>query len=572
MSLPESPPQRHTPLNPQQASPLPHLFLSPDAIQTRTNKLMGRQSAGRGFMRAITQGYAEHGEPLQVVHGGGAQEALLEAEIREIGWRGEVQHHLMQRPETWLDAPLLYYPAPLNSRMAWQRSRRGRAGAALCGVTHTISSHGVLQQFAEYVDGPFEPWDALICTSRSVHKVVHQVWDMRREQLARRLGVSAVVPKMPMTPVIPLGVHVDDFVAPDGLRQQARAQWGLAPDDVVVLFVGRLSLHAKANPWPMYLACAQAATRTGRTVRLIECGWFANDAIRNTFDEIARLTGVQVQRVDGRDPQVTRQAYAAADIFMSLSDNIQETFGLTPVEAMAAGLPVVASDWDGYRETVRDEVDGFLVPTVQVTDPLSGQATSEGYEDGRLNYDHYIAQAHLLVAVDVEACTQALIRLVRDPVLRARMGLAGRQRAREHFDWTQVLGQYQSLWQMQLERREAALVAPPPARRDPAFTNFLNLFDHYPSRGLHAGSRLWRTSGLDVTRLTQIRTLGMWSFSQDRLAPAQALAQAWARLPAQPAQACTVAEWARACGWRPELALRQAAWLCKVGAACLQHD
>ncbi len=41
--------------------------------------------------------------------------------------------------------------------------------------------------------------------------------------------------------------------------------------------------------------------------------------------------------------------WQAADIFTSLSDNIQETFGLTPIEAMAAGLPSVVTDWDGYQ-------------------------------------------------------------------------------------------------------------------------------------------------------------------------------------------------------------------------------
>ena len=35
-----------------------------------------------------------------------------------------------------------------------------------------------------------------------------------------------------------------------------------------------------------------------------------------------------------------------------------------PIEAMAAGLPVVVSDWDGYRFTVRDGIEGFLVPTL----------------------------------------------------------------------------------------------------------------------------------------------------------------------------------------------------------------
>src|SRR5262249_12239318 len=58
-----------------------------------------------------------------------------------------------------------------------------------------------------------------------------------------------------------------------------------------------------------------------------------------------------------------RDLLAASDIFVSFSDNIQETFGISIVEAMAAGLPVVASDWDGYRELVTHEVTGFLVPT-----------------------------------------------------------------------------------------------------------------------------------------------------------------------------------------------------------------
>ena len=48
---------------------------------------------------------------------------------------------------------------------------------------------------------------------------------------------------------------------------------------------------------------------------------------------------------------------------MSLVDNTQETFGLAVAEAMAAGLPVVASNWNGYRDLVRHGVDGYLVPS-----------------------------------------------------------------------------------------------------------------------------------------------------------------------------------------------------------------
>ena len=61
---------------------------------------------------------------------------------------------------------------------------------------------------------------------------------------------------------------------------------------------------------------------------------------------------------------MVRCCWAAADLFLSLVDNPQETFGLAPVEAMAAGVPVVVSDWDGYRYTVSDGVEGFRVPTL----------------------------------------------------------------------------------------------------------------------------------------------------------------------------------------------------------------
>ena len=66
--------------------------------------------------------------------------------------------------------------------------------------------------------------------------------------------------------------------------------------------------------------------------------------------------------VDGRPADTRFSIWSVADIFISFSDNIQETFGLTPVEAMAAGLPSVVTDWDGYRDTVRHGIDQHFVP------------------------------------------------------------------------------------------------------------------------------------------------------------------------------------------------------------------
>src|SRR6202012_4988597 len=94
-------------------------------------------------------------------------------------------------------------------------------------------------------------------------------------------------------------------------------------------------------------------------------GWFPGGERERQFYEAAARAyapDVAVHFVPGDDRARIGALWAGADVFVSLVDNIQETFGITPVEAMAAGLPVVVSDWDGYRCTVRDGEDGFLIP------------------------------------------------------------------------------------------------------------------------------------------------------------------------------------------------------------------
>ena len=71
---------------------------------------------------------------------------------------------------------------------------------------------------------------------------------------------------------------------------------------------------------------------------------------------------INIIHVNGGNNTQKFKAFAAADIFCSLSDNIQETFGITPIEAMAAGLPVIVSDRVGcIDDLVNDEETGLIV-------------------------------------------------------------------------------------------------------------------------------------------------------------------------------------------------------------------
>src|SRR6516164_5936950 len=111
----------------------------------------------------------------------------------------------------------------------------------------------------------------------------------------------------------------------------------------------------------------------------------------------ATARGVRVTFVDGTQPDTRFAVWHAADIFASLSDSIQETFGLVIVEAMASGLPVVASDWDGYRDLVADGETGFLVPTSMVRGGTA-DATARLLL-GATDYDGFLAECNQAVAV-----------------------------------------------------------------------------------------------------------------------------------------------------------------------------
>lgn len=344
------------------------------------------------------------------------------------------------------------------------------------------------------------------------------------EYLAQRLAAKpAIAIKLP---VIPLGVDCQAFpqgqVAQD-TRSQLRQQLGIGSDDLVVLFVGRLIFHAKAHPVPMYLALERAVQATNAKVHLIQAGWFEDEQQELAFKETASLFSPSVNHifVDGRQPEIRQGIWSAADVFMSLADNIQETFGLTPIEAMAAGLPVVVADWDGYKETVRHELDGFRIPTL-MPPPGSGLDFAAGYYDDSLNYSTYIGQVSLMTAVDVDACTQALTALLTQPELRRRMGENGRIRAREIYDWSVVISAYENLWQELAEVRAKAKPTVPLApgkAPNPLCDDPFRVLAHYPTQGLSQDMVLCLGAMGTPDKLQILRTTWMTNLGADKRSP-----------------------------------------------------
>ena len=443
--------------NQERARPNCALRYHSDGFRIDRKAIKGRQSAGAGFVK----GFIEHGGTDRLVALTDSPQHFedfrtLAGTLDRTG-RAVVRAGPLDR-RTLRSVGTVFLPGPGLEREAWNRRFGSERDYSLCGVTHTIATSRVASALGRYLIAPTQPWDALVCTSAAAKEGVERILAQHADWLARRGGGRLRCPVR--LPVIPLGVDCDSYGlgTDDGARgagpgngRELRDRFGIAADDVVMLFVGRLSFHGKAHPTPMYMAAARAAERAGgRTMHLLLAGQFPNRATEREFREAAaRFCGrARAHFLDGsagpQDPAILA-AMQAADVFVSLSDNIQESFGLTPVEAMAAGLPCVVSDWNGYRDTVADGETGFLVPTVTAP-PGAGIDIADRYGAGLDSYDRMIGIASLATAVDVDACAEAIARLANDRELRARQGAAGRARARRLYDWRVVVAAYQELW------------------------------------------------------------------------------------------------------------------------------
>ena len=209
--------------------------------------------------------------------------------------------------------------------------------------------------------------------------------------------VSAGVKRDRIT-LIPSGVDCEHFKPPDAaVRSEARAALGLAADQLALGSVGML----EARKGHRFLIEALAlAARSGKQNNL-RCLIAGGGPLQ--FELAGQISALeasgQISPGTIRMLGVCENPYpilAALDLFVMPS--LAEGLGVAALEAMACGLPVIASAVGGLRDLVKNRVTGLLVP--------SG---------------------------DPPALAAAIVELTSAPALRASMGTAGRTRAAGHF-------------------------------------------------------------------------------------------------------------------------------------------
>jgi len=170
-------------------------------------------------------------------------------------------------------------------------------------------------------------------------------------------------------------------------------------EQVTVLYLGRLVDFKGPD---LTIRAFEQACALGMDGHLVVAG---DGPLRITCELIARRSRYcdRIRLLGAVDGETGAQLFREADIFTAHNclgplTHQEEALGVSVLEAMAAGLPVVSGLSGGLTETVVDGVTGILV-----------------------------------TPGDVDAHARALLALARDPVLRNTMGMAGWRRAKEHF-------------------------------------------------------------------------------------------------------------------------------------------
>ncbi len=352
-------------------------------------------------------------------------------------------------------------------------------------LIHSISYAEYAELYARLAVIGLKPYDTLICSSKAGMKVIQKSFQEAEALISRSTETK---PSLSCRlEHIPLGVYTENFQTKK--KADARKELMFDEDETILLSLGRLSPYDKTDLLPLLRAFRhRTEEKPCKKLRLILAGSRTPNNYPAVLEHFIQLWGLneKVSLLCDIDNNTKYALYAAADLFISPSDNFQETFGLTLLEAQASGLPVIASDFNGYKELVLHNKTGILIPTLW-KEPESElcDLLSLTYENNRhlvLSQGFVVSPGELFFGIS---------QLIDDRQKRETLSQKGKEWA-EQFHWRKITSLHTELWNKIIaegkkHKKETPVVRTPPPETKTHHTplpfqlSYATLFNHYPT-------------------------------------------------------------------------------------------
>ncbi len=284
--------------------------------------------------------------------------------------------------------PLVITTHSLEPLRPWKREQLGRGYDASSWIEKTA----------------LEMADALIAVSKETKEDVLKYFNVDESKVK----------------VIYNGINLQEYIVTS--ETSTLEKYGINKTKPFVLFVGRITrqkgiIHLVnaikyIDPDTQIVLCAGAPDTP-------EIGKEMKDSV----DEVKKTRNNVIWIDEMLDKKSVIQLYSHADVFCCPS--IYEPFGIINIEAMACNTAVVASAVGGIKEVVVNGETGILVSLIQQT-----EAPFEPVNPDKFSKD----------------LANGINSLIKNPELRKKMGVNGRKRVEEHFDWIAIAKQVQELY------------------------------------------------------------------------------------------------------------------------------
>ena len=335
---------------------------------------------------------------------------------------------------------------------------------------HNASSPGTFALLRSYLYADNYPFDTIICATSSLKICIERIFQYSREEARSSAKFEGKIE------VIPFGIDVERFVP--RTKSEIREELGFHRDDFLIGYIGRITSRTKMDLLPLIRIFALLLDQVKSTqLRLYIIGKDQEDGYINLLRRKAILMGIadKVRFVTDHSNSDMHKYFSALDIFVSPCDHIGETFGITPIEAMSCGVPVVVSDWNGYKETIRNGYNGFKIPTYW-HEACDFHDISYELDDFTRKYSIFSQT----VAVDIPSFVKTLRRLFDEEELRTKISANGREWILNNYSWEKIIGKYERLWRQKYEESSSYSMRKKKERKRVLY----DTFSHYSTRAL----------------------------------------------------------------------------------------
>jgi len=356
--------------------------------------------------------------------------------------------------------------SPFLTKLIYLRDQFAPNPFPITGFTHSLAHQPLMSGYLYSLLAQPQPYDGIICSCESAKTTFSSLMTYLSESYNPLFKQALAFPGE--LEIIPIGITPP--TASPVSKQILRNLLGL-PEDAVIFF--SLSRFSPVTKMDLFSVLTMILNIKEENLCFVFAG--ATNGEQGYIQSIQQwITGHHMENRIKLFPDITDKDsfYKAADVYFAPADNFQETYGITLIEAMKYGLPILAYDWDGYRNTVEEGQNGFLISTYYL------KGLPDFSRIAPIIGDKYALLYAQSMFVDQHQLLEKIQLLFSSENLRIQFGQNSSTRSQKYY-WPTVVTQYMRFWTHLNEKAQIKNTG----FKLPSL-DFEHVFRHYPTTWL----------------------------------------------------------------------------------------